>query len=201
MENLFDDYASSFETHLVNALRYRAPELLREAVGRVSGVTEAHWSVIDLGCGTGLCGPLFRGLAQRLVGVDLSAGMLEKAKERKVYDELETGELTTTLEANPASFDLVIAADVFIYVGDLKRVFNATLSALHPNGLFAFTVGRGVGPRFTLTTSGRYSHSPEYIESLAHDRGFDIALRELITPRLEQGQPVAGELFVLRGPP
>lgn len=201
VEHLFDDYASSFEEHLLGALRYRAPELLRDAVGRVSQLSQAHWSVIDLGCGTGLCGPLFRSLARHLMGVDLSARMLEQARERKVYDQLLRGDLITALQHKPAEFDLVIAADVFVYIGDLGPVFDAVIASLRPAGLFAFTVEIGSGTGYTLAGTGRYRHSSATIDSLADARGIELALRQQITPRLEHGQPVRGELYVLRGVP
>ena len=54
-----------------------------------SGLEQAHrLDVLDAGCGTGLCGALVAPFARRLLGVDLSEGMLAHAMEKSVYHEL-----------------------------------------------------------------------------------------------------------------
>jgi len=197
--SLFDGYAERFDEHLVQDLRYRAPQLLREAVGRMAGAEGASsWRVLDLGCGTGLCGPLFRPLARHLRGVDLSPKMIEKAREKNVYDELEEGDLRAALQAERGALDLALAADVLIYVGELEGVFEACGAALREGGLFAFTTESFDGEGCLLRSSGRFAHSPAYIEGLAKKNGLAVALREEIVPRMEGRSPIAGHLYVLR---
>jgi len=147
VEELFDDYAEQFDDHLINMLHYQAPELLRLAIGREMDADEAAWDVMDLGCGTGFCGLLFRDLATNLTGVDLSEGMLEQARKREFYDELRQGDITQALADCEHAYDLIIAADVFIYVGDLSGIVDACARALRPGGRFAFTMeatGKGL---------------------------------------------------------
>ena len=196
--SLFDSYADRFEEHLTESLRYRIPAMLREAVGRAAKTEEASWRVLDMGCGTGLCGPLFRDLAAQLSGVDLSARMVEKAREKAVYDHLSAGDLVDALRAEREGLDLACAADVLIYVGGLEPLFGAVRGALKAGGLFAFSVESFDGEGFLLRSSGRYAHSARYIEDLAEKHGFSAALCEECVVRVEGKHPVAGRIYVLR---
>lgn len=198
VEKLFDEYARSFEQHLLGVLQYRAPELLCEALLRVAQPPPAKWFVIDLGCGTGLCGPLVRPLAARLVGVDLSNEMLEKARLKAIYDELLQGHLSDVLDRFAGTVDLAISADVFIYVGSLTSVFVAAARALKPGGWFAFTTEVHEGDGFILDTSGRYLHSRRYVESEAGASGLNVAHFEPIVARYEGNRPVIQNLYFLR---
>jgi predicted TPR repeat methyltransferase len=117
---LFDSCAGYFERHLVDELGYRAPEDLHRAVSQLHGSGRQDLDVLDLGCGTGLCAPLFRDMAGTLVGVDLSPGMLARASERKLYDRLVTSDIIDALRDTECAWDLVLSADVFIYVGALE---------------------------------------------------------------------------------
>jgi predicted TPR repeat methyltransferase len=199
LTDLFDRYADTFDDHLVGALHYAAPELIAEAVAatRPTGLLD----VLDLGCGTGLCGPLLRPMAATLCGVDLSPGMIEKAKARAVYDQLEVGELVETLNKVRGAFDLLVAADVLIYTGDLSPTFEAATKALRPGGLFAFTLEAGGGERYHLQPKTlRFTHAEPYLHRLASIHGFVEELFELRVLRVQSGEPVAGHLVVLRWP-
>ena len=128
---LFDSYAPSFDQHLVVSLDYAVPEKLDEAV-LAARPGAAALDVIDLGCGTGLVGHHFRKVSGRLTGIDISARMLLSAERRKVYDELVLGDYVRYLSARLEPCDLVLAADVFIYAGDLVAVFQAVARLLRP---------------------------------------------------------------------
>ena len=123
----------------------------------------AAWTVADLGCGTGLCGPLIRPHASRLIGVDLSAAMLAKARERAVYDELLQADIAAALAGFEADLDLALSADVLVYLGSLTAVFAAVARALRPGGWFGFTTETHDGDGFLLDTTGRYRHSRRYL--------------------------------------
>ena len=196
LKDLFDNYANRFEAELVEILRYRTPELLEQLVLRDS--SRALLDILDLGCGTGLCGPLMRPIARRLTGVDLSANMLAQARERGVYNDLECIDLTDYLARCDAVFDLVISADVFIYLGDLAPVFAGVRRALRAGGRFAFSVEAGDPKEWELATTRRYRHSRHYIERLAAEHGFDVEAIEKGVLRREAGNPVDGHLALLR---
>lgn len=193
---LFDQYAGRFERHLVDALRYRTPALLADVLARqLAG--RGDLDILDLGCGTGLCGPLLRPLARHLAGVDLSAGMLAQARELGVYDTLACAELTAYLGQAPACWDVLAAADVLVYFGDLAPVLAAARQALHDGGVFALSVEALDGEGYALRASGRYAHAAAYVATLAAQHGFTVREQVACTLREDSGEPVAGLLFAL----
>ena len=196
---LFDGYADRFDEHLEGKLGYRVPTLLAEAVAETRP-TELL-DVLDLGCGTGLCGAALRPLARRLAGVDLAPAMIAKSTERGVYDELTCGEMLDVLRrCGPASLDLIVATDVFIYVGDLVPAFEAATDALRPGGMLAFSVEAGAGDRYYLQPTRRYAHSQPYVERLAGIFGFAVERFTTISVRIEAGRHLPGYLVLLRMP-
>ena len=190
IETTFDTFAASFDSKLAK-LSYRAPALVVEMLGRANAAPSKSLDVLDVGCGTGLCGPLVAPYARRLVGVDLSERMLAQARERNVYDELVRGELTTYLAGCSAAFDVIVSADTLVYFGPLDEVVGAAANALRRGGRLVFTVEELAGDRYSLGTSGRYRHAPEYVRRVltAANLRPEIVSAEL---RLEAGEPVAG---------
>ena len=195
---LFDNYADKFDEHLVGTLNYRTPELVVAAVQAAR--PPAGGLVLDLGCGTGLCGPLLRPLAGRLVGVDLSQRMLDKARERNLYDALVCAELVEHLQAASDRLSIVVAADVFVYIGDLSAVFAAVRRRLQDDGLFVFSVEalHDDGGDFMLRPSRRYQHTESYVLRLAQQHGYAPPLVQPVKLREENQAPVKGLLAVLR---
>ena len=191
---LFDRYADRFDEDLA-ALQYHAPQLLFSAVS--DGVPTRSLDIADLGCGTGLCGVVFRPLARTLTGVDISEGMLERARQREVYDLLIREELTKFLHARRASFDLLIAADVFIYVGDLEAIFEGARRALRQGGQFAFSVETHEGAGFVLRPSRRYAHALSYLRECAAKHQLVENRVQPIALRHEFGHVIAGMIVVL----
>ena len=204
VEQLFDDYADRFETALVQKLDYKVPGRLAaliEAKGR------AHYArAIDLGCGTGLMGVELRARVSQLEGYDLSANMLAKAEDKGLYDHLDQADLSLgTAEVRligptraPGRADLVAAADVLMYLGDLEPVFSLASTLLTDDGHFAFSVEHLMegSEDFRLQPSLRYAHSPAYIERLLTGHGFDFLDSEKLVIRMDGGQPVHGILFI-----
>jgi len=191
---LFDAYAPRFERHLTRRLKYRAPQLLADALlPLLSGGAHA---MADLGCGTGLMGALLRAHASRLDGVDVSAKMLERARTRGIYDALHAGELTQFLAARPAAYDVLVAADVFVYIGSLQPAFVAARDALRPDGLLAFTVEALDDGDYVLQPTRRYAHSRRYIEHLADAHGLASRGMTRRTLRLNGDVEVQGYVAV-----
>eukprot|EP00752_Nemacystus_decipiens_P009581 g8561.t1 len=202
---LFDYYATSFDESL-KGLDYSSPETLREVLG---GMKPRYREVFDAGCGTGLLGPLFRGISETLIGVDLSEGMLEAAYERDVYDALavgEVGEILRTRAGQGVHGDLVVAADVLVYIGDLEDVFMSSHGYLEDGGILAFTCeltapedcDEAKGCKgWKLLESGRFAHTKAYLYHMAARFGFDVAHYREMSPRKEKGSPVQGQLVAL----
>jgi predicted TPR repeat methyltransferase len=195
---LFDDYADRFEKNLVQDLDYRVPSFLRTRLQAVLPSGTRFANAVDLGCGTGLVGVELRPLAQRLTGVDLSPGMLERAKEKRIYDELVELDIIEFLAATGNRYDLFTAADLLVYVGNLESLFSAVRHAATAEAWFAFSTESTQGADFRLNETGRYTHSRGYIERLARQFGFAIQSCQAETIRQQSGSPVAGDLFVLQ---
>lgn len=192
VQALFDGYAGDFDTHLVEALHYEAPKLLLD---RLAAARRRYRHALDLGCGTGLCGRALRSLADRVSGVDLSPRMLERAAALGVYEELREADVAEFLAGSDATFDLVAAADVFIYVGALDEVFALLARRMPAGGTFCFTVEQAQGGELELRASLRYAHSEGYVRRLAVEHGFVVGALERRPVREEQRQPIPG-LFV-----
>ncbi|MBI2770039.1 MAG: tetratricopeptide repeat protein [Burkholderiales bacterium] len=195
--SLFDGYADRFDDHLVNRLKYQAHERLCEAL--MDFKPPPQRDIFDLGCGTGLCGPLLAPIAASMTGVDLSPKMLEAAGKRGMYTRLVKDDVTAFLEKEPAqSVDMVVSTDVFIYIGQLEGVFAGVRKCMRPGGLFGFSIEASEGQDFVLRPTRRYAQSPAYIERLAAAHGFEVLRMEPSVIRKEHGVDTAGYIAVLR---
>ncbi|MEZ5675908.1 MAG: methyltransferase domain-containing protein [Thalassovita sp.] len=192
VETLFDQYAPRFDASLTEKLRYRGPDLLAAAVSGPLG------RVLDLGCGTGLMGQAIAGRCERLEGWDISAGMLDQARAKGLYDRLEKRDLAR-LEHGAARWDTILAADVFIYLGALERITAWVVHALAPGGRFAFTVEAGEGADVTLQPSRRYAHGAEYLRMLMADAGFGAVHLETAILRQDRGAPIMSYIVTCSG--
>lgn len=193
---LFDDYAPRFEGHLTGALGYRGPQLLLAALDAV-GPGRTFEVALDLGCGSGLMGRALRGRVGRLIGVDLSSGMIAQARGSGVYDELAVGDLVGFLATRPeGSADLCVAADTLVYLGDLTPVCLAAARVLRVDGLFAFTVESGEAA-FALGESLRFRHSDAHLRAAAQAGGLSVTHLASVSTRREAGAAAAGRVVVL----
>jgi predicted TPR repeat methyltransferase len=197
LRSLFDQYADEFDRNLVKELNYRAPEILRQAVDRCWRAPAAGADVFDLGCGTGLGGAAFRDIARRMHGVDLSPRMLERASARGIYDSLAAGDAVAALRAETSAWDLAIATDMLVYLGDLAPLFAAARQALKPGGALAATVEAADGAEPVLKPTRRFGHPTDYLRHTAIAAGLTVALLEPASTRTEKGEPVAGHVMVL----
>lgn len=194
VEALFDAFAERFDHQLVDNLEYQAPAILAEMVG-VTGRRFTH--MLDLGCGTGLAGPPFRAAVARLTGVDLSTAMLAKAAERGGYDALVHAEAVAFLRETPDRFDLIVAADVFSYLGDLGDILAASAEALSDEGLLAFSVEQGE-TGWRLLPSARYAHGDDYVRAAAVGVGLEVTQHRQTPLRRQADAAIPGGLYVLR---
>lgn len=202
VKELFDQYAPAFERALQDGLHYRAPALLRAAVENVCAARgrPCHFgSMLDLGCGTGLAGAALRTVANRLVGVDLSAGMIAEARKKDLYDRLAVMDMMQFLAGeaeNAALYHLIVAADVFVYCADLGSAFAAVSQVLAPQGLLAFTAETHAGEGVILGEKLRFAHGEAYVRSSLTANNFEIRYLEHASTRMEGGNPVPGLIAV-----
>jgi predicted TPR repeat methyltransferase len=197
VENLFDQYADDFDAHLVGQLGYQGHSVLLQHLP--ADPAARFGQVWDLGCGTGLCGPLIRPRTEHLSGVDLSTAMVVKAQSLGVYDSLHAQDLVSFLQQATTKSDLVLAADVFIYVGWLDAVFEALSPRVKPGGWLAFTVEEAdPGFEVQLHSSLRYAHALTYLQKLAAEHGWHWAKVHRAPLRLDQAQPLMGAYVYLQ---
>jgi len=202
---LFDSFAAGFDRNLQD-LKYRAPELVASALRAVAATPAADSpdaprfaTVLDAGCGTGLCGSLVRGLCRTLVGVDLSPKMLAHAQRRGCYDELVTAELSEFMRSRPGAFEAVVCADTLVYFGELAEPLAAARAALREGAPLIFTVEalpEEDAVEHRLELSGRYSHHDQYLRRVLRESGFELGSIERHVLREERGTGVAGYLVV-----
>jgi len=203
VRELFDGYAERFESSLTGELGYDVPGKLRGLLEAAKDAENEFAAALDLGCGTGLAGEAFRDVvAGELNGVDLSPKMLAKAREKGVYDDLFEGDIVKFLEGKPQGYDLVVAADVLIYLGNLAPFFKAVSGACRPTGLLLFSLeNHAAGEDFVLRRSGRFAHAAAYVETLAGQYGFAVKAQQQSAIRMEKEQWIAGNLFCLQRKP
>jgi len=198
VQYLFDSFSKSFDSKLA-MLGYQAPALVADAVSECVGASATGLKVLDAGCGTGLCAALLKPFAGWLTGIDLSEGMLAKARGRGLYDELHQAELTAYMKQHAGHYDLVASADTLVYFGDLNAAMRAAARALRPGGHLCFTVealGDGELGDYRLHHHGRYAHSAAYVEAELELAGFRVLKLDREGLRSEGGEPVAGWLVL-----
>jgi predicted TPR repeat methyltransferase len=203
---LFDAYAERFDSHLTQALHYNAPTLLMAALTTAcdnAGRALRFDTVLDLGCGTGLMGEAIRNEAGFLAGCDVSPRMIERARAKTtdaggpLYDKLAVAGLTAFLSSRPdASVDLVLAADVFVYLGDLRPAFAQTSRVLKRGGLFAFTVQSHDGEGVVVGADRRFAHGEAWLRQRLAETGLRIVALEPASTRQDRDIAVQGLLVV-----
>jgi predicted TPR repeat methyltransferase len=196
---LFDDYAPRFDAHLTKALDYRAPALIAEALD-LAAPGRRFASALDIGCGTGLMGEAVRDRVDHLTGVDLSPGMIARARERGLYDALDVAEAAAFLTRSASgAYDCILAADALCYFGDLRPIVQACKRALAAGGVFSFSIESFAAEGFRLGKTVRFTHSPAYLDATAREVGLRPLLMRAASSRQEAGDAVPGLVVTLQG--
>jgi predicted TPR repeat methyltransferase len=190
VRHLFDQFSADYDARMRGPLGYAAPEILGGLFDLV-GAGRQNLRILDLGCGTGLAGLVFRAWASCLDGLDLSPAMIEKARARGIYDNLVVGDIEAVLAAPGPSYDLIVAADTMVYLGDLAMVLGGARAHLSQDGYFLFTVEAGTED-FALGPKRRWRHSQDYLRRAGAKAGFELAGLVAASPRQEANQPVEG---------
>ena len=186
----FDRFAPQFDEHLTGKLRYGAPAVAREMLQPWLAL-RAPVRVLDIGCGTGLSGKIVRDRSASLAGVDLSSQMLERARALAIYDRLEQSEAVAFLErCAQRSCDLILALDVFIYVGALDRILPAIARVLDAGGRLLCSVEELEAGDFALAPTGRYRHARGYVERIGAGAGLALAEARPFVVREEAGRGI-----------
>ncbi|MFT4059441.1 MAG: tetratricopeptide repeat protein [Legionella sp.] len=197
-QNLFNNYALYYDQHMQGTLHYHIPQHIARVIHQLK--LPINTQSLDLGCGTGLTGIVLREMSKHLVGVDIAAKMLTQAKEKEIYDELVEAELNEFFKKNHKKYDLIVAADVLPYFGDLNTLFTAISQHLNPQGYFIFTTEISDKDSWVLQTSARFSHNPHYIHTISEQNHLQQLHQEKVPARIQNQHPLEVMLYVLQNP-
>jgi predicted TPR repeat methyltransferase len=201
VRELFDEYAGRFDGALVGLLQYRTPEMLQRMlaqwIARDGATAPRQMAMLDVGCGTGLCGMFLAQYRGRLVGIDLVPRMIAEARARGVYDELVLAEAVDELRRRTATVDLIVAADVLVYLGDLTDFFAAAATALRVGGALLVSVEAAQTGEFVLLPTQRFAHSMDYLQRLAGANQLAIRMEEEAVIRTDHGKDILGYLVLM----
>jgi predicted TPR repeat methyltransferase len=153
--------------------------------------------LLDLGCGTGFVGEIFADIVNHKTGVDLSPKMIEVAAAKNIYDHFAVAAITDFLEKDTATYDLIIAADVFVYTGELEKIFSLLSDSLTESGRILFSTEHLNSGNYQLQATGRYAHSTSYIQNLSRQNGLTVIAKECTRLRKEKGEWIEGFLYML----
>lgn len=197
IEALFDQYARDYESEMKNQLDYSVPKKMRQYFNEFFQTPKTDYRLCDLGCGTGLLAEAFLSVTAERYGVDLSQNMLAIANQKHLYKRLYCSDIESFFKSNTLLFDLVLAADVFVYIGDLSQIFSMIKQSLLRKGVFMFSIELGQKEPYLLQAQGRYQHSPFYIETLAYQNEFKILKAWDTILRKERGAGVMGSIYLM----
>ncbi len=196
VKNLFDDYAERFDDSLVQGLQYKLPFMIKDIIQKVSS-NYKYPKTIDLGCGTGLSGGGLREISEHLSGIDISENMILKAKDLNIYDILHTGDIVEVLNSVQEKYDLFVALDVLIYVGEVESIFKAVHKFCNNESLFIFSTEIQEKDGYSLLKSSRYSHSDSYIMNNASGK-FVLLESQNIRLRKEGDNLIDGKIYIFK---
>jgi predicted TPR repeat methyltransferase len=197
VKNLFDDYAERFDDSLIKQLGYKLPFLIKELILKLDPPRNKFKKVIDLGCGTGLTGKELRDISNNLTGIDISSNMVDKTRELDVYDHLIVGDIADILSSSNEKYDLFIALDVLVYIGEVTKIFKTVRQCCNKNALFIFSIETQEEDGYCLLKSARYAHSDDYILNVASD-GFKVIDSQEVSLRKEKKDWIDGKIFILQ---
>jgi len=194
IENTFDHYANKFDHHLINILNYSVPNFIEKELNLIDKKIKFE-NVIDLGCGTGLCGKFLKNKSSNLIGIDISPRILEKADKKNIYDKLICSNFIDYLKKTSSQFDLFVAADVFIYTGEISETFDLIKKRATKESYFIFSTETLNQGNYKLQESGRFSHSENYIKQKSIENSMILISKKDIKVRKEKNKWIKGHLY------
>jgi len=165
-------------------------------------VTDCHRkTLVDIGCGTGLCGQRLSDAYQLITGIDVSAGMLAQAQKKNCYHQLIHADAIQGLETLDEEQDCIIAGDCCPYIGELNALITAVHQRLREGGFFFFftvETHQDDSLPFKLNRNLRFSHHVAHTQALLNTLGFEVLEMEASVLRQNNEQDVMGQLFAAK---
>lgn len=194
--NLFNNYALNYDQHMQTVLHYLLPQHIAKLLHRFC--QQPIDFTLDLGCGTGLTGLVLREISNHVTGVDLSQKMLDQARQKSIYDELELGEIITYLQTITQQYGLIVAADVIPYLGELDTLFACVSKCIANQGFFVFSHEITEEQPWQLQHTARFSHQPRYVAQLCEHYGFTVLAQDKVVARQQQDKDLYVMLYVVQ---
>ncbi|MCZ2134569.1 MAG: methyltransferase domain-containing protein [Burkholderiales bacterium] len=202
VRSLFERYANRFDQHLVGALKYRVPQQIAGMI--VERFPDRTLNLLDLGCGTGLLGAALGPINGYFVGVDLSHAMIEQARRHGVYSRFHIVDIAEALAATDANeYEVIVAADVLVYIGDITRILRDAFKVLRPGGWLFFSCEKASNSAvpYQIEKSMRYSHGVDHVHQSLDASGFTELTISDIGLRADGDAMIPGFLVATRKPP
>lgn len=197
VKGLFDHYASTFDEHLVKHLKYNVPSTMLSIFNKFSQPKQTV-NLLDLGCGTGICGEKFAHMYTHMTGVDLSENMIKKTQEKNIYSSLHASDIDHFINNTTSKYDLVIAADVFIYVGNIRLLVKDIYDTMNFDGYFIFSIELSDSDDYFLQNTGRYAHSESHIHEILENASFNIINYQATIIRNEKDNEIKGIIYLCK---
>lgn len=197
VKSLFNFYAAHYEIHLTQTLQYQVPQLMFEMI-QAHAQPKGTWDILDLGCGTGLCGALFQAYARHLIGVDIANEMLKVAANKHIYNQLIEADILSFLNHSQSKYDLIVMGDVLPYFGNLSSITPSIDEHLQAGSFCIFSLEIGQHDLYEMTTAGRFQHPIQYIRDLIQQRNWYILQEKEVILRYQENQPVHGVLYLIK---
>ena len=134
----YDQWAKDYDADLEQEHEYRGPQITAEFFTRY---VPKEAMILDAGAGTGLMGVVLAELGyHNLAAMDLSQGMLDKARKKNVYQELHQMVMGEPLNFATDSFDAVVSVGVFTMAHAPASSFDELVRVTKPSGHIIFTL-------------------------------------------------------------
>jgi predicted TPR repeat methyltransferase len=142
LERLYDRWAETYDSDLIGT-GYLHTSIITGLVCR--HVKRKDAAILDAGVGTGGTGAVLNLLGyNNLTGLDMSEGMLEKARTRECYVDLQKGIMGEKLDFLDRSFDAVISTGTFTLGHAPASAFDELVRILEKDGVLMFSVGTSI---------------------------------------------------------
>jgi len=204
ISSLFNYYSDNYENDLINNLTYKVPEYFFDIFKKHLIDKEKKFNLLDLGCGTGLIGQKFKIASHKvskIIGTDLSERMLNLADDKKVYTDLYNEDISESLNNKKiieSNINLITAADVLVYIGDLDEVFYF-MKDNFKNCYFLFSCEDNNSTKdYELKKTGRYQHNKDYLFKILKKYNFNYIFDKQFQLRKNENTPVTGNIFLVK---
>lgn len=206
----YDEFAKRYDDRRGGRVRDGYHDLIDDLeVGFVRPFAAGR-ELLEVGCGTGLLLERFASMCKTAKGVDLSPGMLEKARQRGL-DVIEGS--ATALPFEDASFDVAVSFKVLAHIPDIRTALSEMTRVVRPGG---HVIAEFYNPRSVRALAKRLAgplpvgdsikedvvftrfDKPEDVPSLAPSNVRVVAQRgiRIVTPAAKVLEvPVVGEAF------